>query len=79
MLAQYKPSLILLDVDLPDEGAWILLEELQRTRPQIPCLFLVNSIEQQQRARLAGAKAVLLKGFEAMELVAMIEKVTSTL
>jgi DNA-binding NarL/FixJ family response regulator len=74
MLAQYKPSLILLDVALPDDGAWLLLKEIQRTQPQTPCLFLVNSIEQQRMARVAGANAALIKGFEAMELIATIEE-----
>jgi DNA-binding NarL/FixJ family response regulator len=74
ILAQYKPALILLDVDVPDEGAWVLLKEMQRTRPQTPCLFFVNSIEQQRMARIAGANAALLKGFEAMELIATIEE-----
>jgi DNA-binding NarL/FixJ family response regulator len=74
MLAQHNPTLVLLDVDLPGDGAWALLKEIQGTRLQTFCLFLVNSIEQQRLAKTAGANATLLKGFEALELFAIIEK-----
>ena len=74
MMAQYNPALILLDVDLPDDQVWDLLKQIQLTRPQTRCLFLVNSIQQQQAARAAGAHAALLKGFGAAELFTTIEK-----
>ncbi|HXW00130.1 MAG TPA: response regulator [Anaerolineae bacterium] len=74
MLAQYKPTLALLDVDLPDNQAWVLLKEIQLKQPQTRCLLFVNSIEQQRAARIAGANAALLKGFEALELFTTIEK-----
>jgi DNA-binding NarL/FixJ family response regulator len=77
MLAQYNPTLVLLDVDLPDNQAWVLLKQIQLKQPQTRCLLFVNSIEQQRAARIAGANAVLLKGFEAMELFATIEKLLS--
>jgi len=74
MMAQYNPALVLLDVDLPDDQAWDLLKQMQLTRPQTRCLFLVNSIQQQRAARAAGAHAALLKGFGAAELFTTIEK-----
>jgi DNA-binding NarL/FixJ family response regulator len=74
MMAQYNPALILLDVDLPDDQVWDLLKQIQLTRPQTRCLFLVNSIQQQQAARAAGAHAALLKGFGTAELFTTIEK-----
>src|SRR6185503_10895227 len=74
MVTQYNPALILLDVDLPDNQAWVLLKQIQLKQLQTRCLFFVNSIEQQRAARVAGANAALLKGFEAMELFTTIEK-----
>jgi DNA-binding NarL/FixJ family response regulator len=74
LLTQYNPALVLLDVDLPDNQAWILLKEIQLKRLQSRCLLFVNSIEQQRAAKSAGANAALLKGFEVMELVTTIEK-----
>ncbi len=78
MLVRYNPGLVLLDVDLPDNQAWVLLKQMQLTRPQTRCLFLANSIEQQRAARAAGANAALLKGFEAMELFTTLEKLLVT-
>ena len=74
MLARYHPALVLLDADLPDDQAWILLRQMQLAQPQARCLFLANSIEQQRAAGAAGASATLLKGFEAIELFTTIEK-----
>jgi DNA-binding NarL/FixJ family response regulator len=74
MLSQYQPALVLLDVDLPDNQAWVLLQQIQLKQPQTRCLLLVNSIEQQRRARGVRADAALLKGFETMELFTTIEK-----
>jgi DNA-binding NarL/FixJ family response regulator len=74
MLAQYNPALVLLDVDLPDNQAWYLLKQIQLKRPQTRCLLFVNSIEQQRAARVAGANAALLKGFEVIDLFTTIER-----
>jgi DNA-binding NarL/FixJ family response regulator len=65
--------LVILDVDLPDNQAWVLLAQIQRTRPQTRCLFFVNSIEQRRAAKIAGADAALLKGFGTMELFTTVE------
>ena len=74
MLAQYNPTLLLLDVDLSDNHAWVLLKQIQLKQLQTRCLLFVNSIEQQHAAKSAGANAALLKGFEAVELFTTIEK-----
>lgn len=74
LLAQYKPALVLLDVDLPDNGAWGLLQQIQSEHGQTRSLVFANSIEQQRTARSAGANAALLKGFEVLELFTTIEK-----
>lgn len=74
LLTQYSPALVMLDVDLPDNQAWVLLQQIRQKQQQTPCLLFVNSIEQQRAARAAGAKAALLKGFEVLELFSAIEK-----
>lgn len=74
IVAQYNPALIIMDVDLPECQAWILLAQLKQTQPQIRCLFFVNSIEQRHTAQIAGADAILLKGFGTLELFTTIEQ-----
>lgn len=74
LLAQYNPALVLLDVDLPDNQAWVLLKQIQLKHLQTRSLVFANSIEQQRAAQSAGANATLLKGFEVLELFTTIEK-----
>jgi DNA-binding NarL/FixJ family response regulator len=74
MLTQYNPALVILDIDLPDNQAWVLLAQMQRTRPQTRSLFFVDSLEQRRAAKIAGADAALLKGFGTMELFTTLEK-----
>lgn len=74
LLVQYKPALVLLDIDLPDNQAWVLLKQMQLKQLQTRSLVFANSIEQQHAARSAGANATLLKGFEVLELFTTIEK-----
>ena len=73
MMIHYHPALVLLDGDLPDNQAWAVLQQMQLKQPRTPCLFFVSSIQQQRAARAAGARAALLKGFEAAELFSTIE------
>lgn len=73
IVTKYRPALVILDVDLPDNQAWILLAQIQHIRPQTRCLFFVNSIEQRRAAKLAGADAALLKGFGTRELFSTVE------
>jgi DNA-binding NarL/FixJ family response regulator len=74
MLAQYKPALVLLDLDLPDNQAWVLLKQMQLKQLQTRSLVFANSIEQQRAARSVGASATLLTGFKVQELFTTIEK-----
>jgi DNA-binding NarL/FixJ family response regulator len=74
ILTRYNPALVILDVNLPDCQTWVLLAQIQQTRPQTRCLLFVDSIEQRRAAKLAGADAVLLKGFGTGELFTTIEQ-----
>jgi DNA-binding NarL/FixJ family response regulator len=77
MLTQHCPALVILDVNLPDNEAWVLLAQIQRTRPQTRCLLFVNSIEQRRAAKIAGADGALLKGFGTRELFTTLEELLS--
>lgn len=74
LLDQYRPALVLLDVDLPDNQTWVLLKQIQLKQLPTHTLVFANSIEQQQTARSAGANATLLKGFGFLELVTTIDR-----
>jgi DNA-binding NarL/FixJ family response regulator len=74
MICQHDPKLVFLDTNLPDNQTWILLSALKAQHPEIRCLVLVDTIQQQQTARSAGASAALLKGFAAAEFFAIVDK-----
>ena len=64
-IATSQPSIVLLDVNEPDQQAWSVLRQLKSTQPQIRCCVIVHTVVQEQRARDAGADAVLQAGFSA--------------
>src|SRR5262245_23738635 len=59
LLTHHNLDLVILDIDLPDNQAWVLLAQIQRVRPHTRCLFFVDSIEQRRAAKIAGADAAL--------------------
>jgi DNA-binding NarL/FixJ family response regulator len=61
--AARPPGLVLLDVDLGEDDAWGVLQRLKTDWPQLPCLVLVNNLNQEPMARAAGAYSVLQAGF----------------
>lgn len=75
MAADHHPNLVLLDVDLPENDAWSVLKKIRAEWPQIRCIVLTDSIQQQRAAEIAGADAALLKGFPTSELLEAIGRV----
>jgi PAS domain S-box-containing protein len=60
MAGKHKPSLIVLDINLPDMSGWDVLEELAEEGCDIP--VLVHSVDDDRaRARAAGACELLVK------------------
>jgi DNA-binding NarL/FixJ family response regulator len=72
-IAQHVPNLVLLDMSLPSDQAWWVLEQLKSNWPEAPCLALTHTHDQERRARAAGADYVLQIGFPAEELFEILE------
>ncbi|MDP4096318.1 response regulator transcription factor [Paenibacillus sp. P96] len=75
ILQEYTPALILLDVMLPDQDGFAILEKI---RPSgIPVIFLTAKKELADRVKglKMGADDYIVKPFEAVELLARIEVV----
>jgi DNA-binding NarL/FixJ family response regulator len=73
MVEEYRPDLVLLNADLPNEEAMTVLKRIKRKRAQIHCIALARDVWQQQQAENSGADIALLKGFPATKLAAIIE------
>ena len=71
----YKPDLILLDVNLPDKDGFEMMAKIQPKG--IPVIFLTarNSLADKVKGLKMGADDYIVKPFEAMELMARIEVV----
>jgi DNA-binding NarL/FixJ family response regulator len=77
ILQKHCPTLVLLDADLPGNEVWHGLETIKADWPEIRCIVLSSTVEQQQAAQLAGADSAPLKGFLAEKLYTTIEKLLS--
>jgi DNA-binding NarL/FixJ family response regulator len=77
MVAERRPTLILLDSNLPDHEVKAMVNQLKANWPQTRCLVLADNSRQQQAAKSAGADEVLLKGYPAANLLTNIEKLLS--
>src|SRR5262245_12563564 len=64
--------LVLLDAALPGEQSWQWLGWIEQGWPHVPCLLLVEDLQQGQQAQQHGADQVLLKGFAMAELLTTI-------
>ena len=58
-----QPDIAVLDINLPDRNGFELLEDIQRSLPQLPVLFLTMHPEEifAVRAMQSGAKGYLCK------------------
>jgi DNA-binding NarL/FixJ family response regulator len=72
LLAVEQPCLVLVDAALPEEQAWLLVEEIKHGFTRHHCVILAHSSIQQQQAQSAGAQAVLLDGFTADDLLTAV-------
>jgi len=72
------PVLVLLDVDLQRDGIPAALEAIRSQWPDVRCLILANSVQDQQIAKAAGADDVLLKGFPTARLFESVRGLVAT-
>lgn len=77
MVIERQPTLVLMDSSLPDNEVRVMLGHIKAKRPQTRCIVLANTVEQQHRAKSAGADEVLLRGFPTMNLLRAIDKLRS--
>ncbi len=77
MMVDCRPKLVLLDSNLPDDKAWTVLTLIKSKWPQIPCLVLVDTLDQQQTAKIAGADDVLITEFSITKLDTTINELLS--
>jgi DNA-binding NarL/FixJ family response regulator len=74
MVAEHQPVLVLLDTNLPGEGFSTVLAGIQENGLPSRCLVLADSLRQHWEAQSAGADASLVKGFSAVKLFEIVER-----
>jgi DNA-binding NarL/FixJ family response regulator len=75
-IEQKAPALVLLDGSLVADGDGETLRQIKERKPEIHCLVLVHSVEDERLALAAGADAVLQAGFRAEALFETIRSLT---
>jgi len=74
ILQQHPQTLVILDIDLPNNGAVTLLKQIKSRWPHIRCVLLVNHFKDRACACGTAADAVLVKGFSTTVFMETIEK-----
>jgi len=77
MMAQHRPALVVLEMDLPAEEGVVPLQEIKTRWPMARCIALADDVQAQQEAESAGADVALIAGFPAARLIAAIEGLLS--
>jgi len=77
MLKDHRPSLILLDMDLPEDDAQTILKQIKSQASEVHCIALADNAQQKYLAETHKADAVLFKGFQATSLINLIEELMS--
>ncbi|HET6278855.1 MAG TPA: response regulator [Candidatus Polarisedimenticolia bacterium] len=67
--------MVFCDLVLPDVSGLVVIDEIRKTRTDLPVILITGyaTVEQVDRAREAGASSFLAKPFEESELVAAVE------
>jgi len=75
-LSEYKPSLILLDNNMPDICGFDVLQLLKKNEfaKEIP-VIMVSGEEIEEQAKRQGAQGVLMKPFDIYELIDKIRTI----
>jgi len=76
-IARTTPNVVLLDTDLPDEGAFELLSTLKESEQarDIPVIFIATRDDVETRVKgLASGDDVIVKPFDSREVLARIER-----
>jgi DNA-binding NarL/FixJ family response regulator len=76
-MAQHRPALVVLEMDLPAKEGVVPLQEIKTRWPMTRCIVLADDVQAQQEAESAGADVVLIAGFPAARFIAAIEGLLS--
>lgn len=74
ILQQHPQTLVILDIDLPNNGAVTLLDQIKSRWPHVCCVLLVNHFKDRTCACGTAADAVLVKGFSTTAFMETIDK-----
>ena len=77
MVENHQPGLVILDMSLPEMQD--VITQIKAQHPRIQLIVLVDDIAQEDSAEALGVDHVLIKGFSAQKLVAIVEKLTRKL
>ena len=79
LIKTLQPDIAVLDINLPDRNGFELLQDIQRSLPHLPVLFLTMHPEEilAVRAMQAGAKGYLCKHCSSEELVKALRKLAA--
>ena len=77
-VARHRPSLVILDGDIPHRASPTLLQQIKERWPALLCLVLSNCPEECQAALDNGADAALVKGFPAARLMVVVKQLLAT-
>ena len=69
----HDPTLVLLSVQGPENDSPAAISRIKSRWPAVRCVVLVETVAQQQAARVAGAEEVLIKGVRPDKLLRRIE------
>ncbi|HEX2959922.1 MAG TPA: response regulator [Chitinispirillaceae bacterium] len=74
------PSVVLLDVRLPDTDGWEVCKKLKKLNPGSAIIFMTAATQAKDRelAKEAGADDFIEKPFDISELVSMVKKYRNT-
>lgn len=74
---QHQPDLLVVDINLPDQGGLELIKELKKSSPQVKIIILTAAMDESQTigALRLGVKGVVLKDMHSQLLVQCLHKV----
>jgi DNA-binding NarL/FixJ family response regulator len=73
LVAERRPSFVLLDFDLAPNEIAALLEQTRIQSPDTRYIILVDSVDEKRMAEMARTVTVLFKGSSPLELAAAVE------
>ncbi len=77
MVANHQPALVVLDLSLPQMQD--IITQIKALYPRVQLIVLAEDVTQREAAEALGVDHVLIEGFSAQQLVAIVENLTRKL